>query len=257
MNYNKIFFFDLDGTLCPNNDLKVSVEMIELLKTFPERGILPVIASGRSFYETKPLLEMLAIDSYILSNGCYVVCQGTVVKESFISNVIIQKVLSLARKNNHDVGFFHQNGYAFTGISTATSEHLSSMNLSKNIIDPNYYRKHKINFLNIYLPKKEETIYQNIFAKQANFFRYAPMAIDVLPSDVSKSQGITILLSAMNGKNISTYAFGDQNNDLSMFSKVDYGIAMKQATRELKQKASYVAQTDFGVVEGLKYYHLV
>ena len=66
-----------------------------------------------------------------------------------------------------------------------------------------------------------------------------------------------ILLSAMNGKNISTYAFGDQNNDLSMFSKVDYGIAMKQATRELKQKASYVAQTDFGVVEGLKYYHLV
>jgi len=63
MNDNKIVFFDLEGTLFPNNDLKVSVEMPELLKTFPKRGILSVIASGRSFYETKPLLETLEQDA--------------------------------------------------------------------------------------------------------------------------------------------------------------------------------------------------
>lgn len=63
MNDNKIVFFDLEGTLFSNNDLKVSVEMIERLKTFPKRGILSVIASGRSFYETKPLLETLEQDA--------------------------------------------------------------------------------------------------------------------------------------------------------------------------------------------------
>lgn len=63
MNDNKIVFFDLEGTLFSNNDLKVSVEMPELLKTFPKRGILSVIASGRSFYETKPLLETLERDA--------------------------------------------------------------------------------------------------------------------------------------------------------------------------------------------------
>lgn len=41
-----------------------------------------------------------------------------------------------------------------------------------------------------------------------------------------------------------------------MFSKVDYGIAMKKATIELKRLASYVAKTNLGVTEGLRHYQL-
>lgn len=130
-------------------------------------------------------------------------------------------------------------------------------NLSKALIAPEFYRTHTVNFLNLYLQKSEEAPYQKFFSNQLKFVRYAPLAVDILPVKTSKAQAIDKLLTTMNLPNITTYAFGDQNNDLTMFSKVNYGIAMKDATKELKGLATYVAKTGAGVAEGLQYYKLI
>ena len=91
----------------------------------------------------------------------------------------------------------------------------------------------------------------------ADTVRFAPLAIDVLPKNVSKGTAIQTLLNSMAATQVETYAFGDQNNDLSMFQLADHGIAMRKGTEELKAQASYVAKTENGVLEGLKYYGLI
>lgn len=91
----------------------------------------------------------------------------------------------------------------------------------------------------------------------AEIERFAPLAIDVLPKGVSKGAGIKQFIEKMGTSNIETYAFGDQNNDISMFNAVDFSISMKHGSEELKQIASYIAQSTEGVLEGLKYYQLI
>jgi len=257
MMIKRVLFFDLDGTLCPNQDMQVAPELIPLFREFKNEGTLPVIASGRSFYEVEPLLNQLEVDSFILSNGCYVVSQGQVIQNYQMPTELIQSIVKVAEKNQHDVGFFNQVAYAVTGMNAMTQSHMATMHLDHTPIDPLFYQNHTTNFLNIYLNNKQEQIYHDLFNKQLNIIRYAPLAIDVLPRGISKSQAIKKLLTNHELIDLPTYAFGDQNNDLSMFETVDYGIAMKDAIPELKSVAAYTATTDHGVLEGLKHFNII
>ncbi|MGY3743623.1 Cof-type HAD-IIB family hydrolase [Leuconostoc inhae] len=257
MRIKRILFFDLDGTLCPNQDMQVSPELIPLFQEFKNEGTLPVIASGRSFYEVEPLLEQLQVDSFILSNGCYVVSQGQVVQDYQMPTELIQSILHVAGEHQHDVGFFNQSEYAVTGMNAVTQSHMTTMHLAHTRIDPLFYQNHTTNFLNIYLNETQEQIYHDLFNKQLNIIRYAPLAIDILPRGISKSQAIEKMIINNNLSDIPTYAFGDQNNDLSMFETVDYGVAMKDAIPELKKVAAYTATTNYGVLEGLKHFNII
>ena len=55
-----------------------------------------------------------------------------------------------------------------------------------------------------------------------------------------------------------TYAFGDDNNDISLFEKVGQGIAMGNATAALKRVAKHIAPSNDrdGVGKGLYRYIL-
>ena len=62
--------------------------------------------------------------------------------------------------------------------------------------------------------------------------------------------------------NISTddcYAFGDSNNDISMFKAAGHGIAMGNACDELKEIAEYVTDSvnDDGIYHAFEHYHLI
>lgn len=257
MVIKRIVFFDLDGTLCPNQDMQVAPELIPLFREFKNDGTLPVIASGRSFYEVAPLLDQLQVDSFILSNGCYIVSQGQVVQNYQMPNELIQAILQVAEAHQHNVGFFNQSEYAVTGMNTVTQNHMTSMHLEHTRIAPLFYQSHLTNFLNVYLNDTQEQIYHELFNKQLNIIRYAPLAIDILPLGISKAQAIAKMIAKNDLSHVPTYAFGDQNNDLSMFETVDYGIAMKDAIPELKKVAAYTATTDQGVFEGLKHFNII
>ncbi|WP_409440770.1 HAD family hydrolase [Lentilactobacillus hilgardii] len=78
-----------------------------------------------------------------------------------------------------------------------------------------------------------------------------------MPLEISKAKGLSKIQQLIGNPNLKIYAFGDQNNDLSMFSLADYGISMKQSSDQLKQRATYIADSDHGVLEGLHHYHLI
>lgn len=55
------------------------------------------------------------------------------------------------------------------------------------------------------------------------------------------------------------YAFGDSNNDISMFQAAGHGIAMGNACDELKNIADHVTTSvnDDGIYRGFEYYDLI
>ncbi|WP_273727348.1 HAD hydrolase family protein, partial [Leuconostoc mesenteroides] len=109
----------------------------------------------------------------------------------------------------------------------------------------------------LYLNAKTERVIREKIIAVSDIERYAPLAIDILPKGVSKGQAINLLLEKVSDSRVTTYAFGNQNNDISMFKTVNYGMSMKESTAELKKLSSYVAKTDNGVLEGLKHFKLI
>ena len=55
------------------------------------------------------------------------------------------------------------------------------------------------------------------------------------------------------------YAFGDSNNDISMFKAAGHSIAMGNSCDELKEIAEYVTDSvnDDGLYNAFEHYHLI
>ena len=256
-NMKKLAFFDLDGTLCSGGSLRVDQETLDAFDQLRENEVLPIIATGRSYYELKELLTLLKAEHFVLSNGCYVRLAGKTIQNAKFSASEIEKILAIAKENRLAAGYFNQREFAVNRLSDVVKEHIAYMGIQEIPISPNFFHKNPVNFMNLYLNEELEKKISAELASVADTVRFAPLAIDVLPKTVSKGTAIQKLLSSMSGTQLETYAFGDQNNDLSMFQLVDYGVAMRDGTDQLKSQASYVAKTENGVLEGLKHYGLI
>ena len=81
----------------------------------------------------------------------------------------------------------------------------------------------------------------------------ANKALDIMQAGSTKGSGILFLSKYLNipPKNIAV--FGDNENDVSMFTCGTFGIAMGNSTDEIKQKARYVTgtNTESGVAQGI------
>ncbi|AXG40030.1 Cof-type HAD-IIB family hydrolase (plasmid) [Enterococcus gilvus] len=253
----KVVFFDLDGTLCSGGSLQVEPEVLTAFEVLRKTEVLPIIATGRSYYEVAELLDLLKVKNYILSNGCFIRFGEKILQNVGFTPQEIEAILAIASENQVAAGYFNQQGFAVSQLSEVVEAHVSYMGITDVPIAPRFYQQNFVNFMNLYLSEEaEERIYPKI-EHLADVVRFAPLAIDVLPKKVSKGTAIQRLLKELPSTELEIYAFGDQMNDHSMFELADYSVAMKQGSSALKQQATYVAKTEKGVLEGLKHYHLL
>lgn len=253
----KMAFFDLDGTLCLGNSLALGDGLVEAFDQLRKNEVHPVIATGRSLYEVEELFHRLKIENFILAGGCYAHFAGETIINETMSHTEIEKILSIADKHQFPAGYYNQQGYAVTEISGVVRDHIDHMGITGVAVAPDFYRNYPVNLMNLYIDEQVETQVTDKLEKLVDRMRFSPHALTVFPKNISKGSAIQKVLDRFSGTKIETYAFGDNNNDLSMFKMVDHGIAMFDATEELKKQAFYVAKTDAGVLEGLKHFKLI
>lgn len=67
-----------------------------------------------------------------------------------------------------------------------------------------------------------------------------PRAVDIIPADGSKGVGVQKVLDYFHIKNEQAIAFGDGGNDIEMLQTVGTGVAMGNATDDVKAAADTV-----------------
>ncbi len=67
--------------------------------------------------------------------------------------------------------------------------------------------------------------------------------------EISKSEGIKILLKNFNLNVKDAIAFGDNYNDVDMLELVGLGVAMKNAPQDVQERAKYI--TDSNDTDGI------
>ncbi|GMA08404.1 haloacid dehalogenase [Tetragenococcus halophilus subsp. flandriensis] len=236
-----LFFFDLDGTLL-NKQSQISQGNLKLLKQLEEQGYLSVVVSGRSPIEIEEITQETTINSYVSMNGQYVVLENEVFANHQIDNFLIAELLGFAERLGHPVSCYTPTEYRINFIDEATKKLYTLDNAPLPKIDPYFYKTVGVNMLYLF---SENTAHDHILQERFNetltFYRDSPFSLAIVNKNRSKKAGIKELLENLKiTDKANTYAFGDGNNDISMFEVVNHSVAMGNADENVKQAADLV-----------------
>ncbi|AIT08997.1 haloacid dehalogenase [Candidatus Francisella endociliophora] len=254
---NKAFFFDIDGTLVheKKGQLFVSDKNIQAIKALRKQGYKTFIATGRTQGFVPQAVLDLPMDGFITANGSVVRVKDELIYEKLFPQHAIDKVLEFCEKHNHD--WLFEGKFAY--VNNLESEDLNYfynnviVNKDKIITTHNLYNVTIYNAL--VLGKKVDSIaLQHALGDE---YVVAPHDengyVDCYLAGHTKANGIDKVVENLGLEDYETYAFGDGNNDLEMFDRVDVAVAMENASERLKEKANLITKANYhdGVYYGL------
>lgn len=88
---------------------------------------------------------------------------------------------------------------------------------------------------------KNDCLLQERFDETLTFYRDSPFSMAIVNKNRSKKAGSEELLQRLELLDeTNTYAFGDGNNDISMFEVVTHAITMGNVNEQVKEAATFI-----------------
>ncbi|WP_223589101.1 Cof-type HAD-IIB family hydrolase [Neobacillus bataviensis] len=254
---------DLDGTLL-NGQNEISEENRKAIQYAQEQGFEVVISTGRAHFDAQTICNKAGISPYIIgTNGATIhskdgkmlssipiskECVGSILKwldeRDFYYEVFTDKAIySLKKKREH---FYHE--IQHLKIASLDSNQKKIAAEAERQFDQFGYVLVE-NYPDIL--KQEEEVFnivvcsfdQKKLAEGWNRFDMVDELmvvssgdhnIEITNKSASKGNALEKMALLMNGSLEKSMAIGDSNNDLSMFRKVGYSVAMENAKDDIK-----------------------
>ena len=257
----KAIFFDIDGTLLSHRTRTIPQSTQIALKRLRERGIYTFIATGRHISEMKDLpLDNLEFDGYITLNGQYCYNKNEVIYDLPIDQQDIHNIIQLIENDSFpcifvekELMYINYHNQAVQIVQDAISTPLPDINDLKRGYDNPIYQ---VVPYDITQDDEAKILEAMPHCKKT---RWHDLAIDVIPSQGGKQNGILKVLDYYNISIDETMAFGDGHNDIDMFELVKIAVAMGNASQEVKDAADEITNDidDDGIYHCLKKHHLI
>lgn len=253
-NFRALAFFDLDGTLY---DLPgtASEEVVQAIQTIQKNGILPILATGRSLFETREIMERTNIQHIIGLNGMIGKAGNEIIFSEEIPSRETVRLFDFALKRyKHHLAYHQGETLWISSKDDPMAKHYSYLAGAEPIIPVDVLMKKNMNMLLVGSDQPEYDNTYRLHFPQLDFFRNSPYNMDVTKKGINKGTGI-LEMSDYFGNQLPIFVFGDGTNDVAMFEKSFYSIAMGNAISELKEKAEFVTKNndDAGIIHAFKY----
>ena len=241
----KYFFFDIDGTLTVNLPEKhisyVPDSTKETLKQLKAAGHFVSIATGRAHWMAEEIMSLVDIDNLVTNGGNGIVLGGRLVELLPLDHEKAIHICETFYNDGRGVGvMLFDDNRLFCKDRRFPDEHPGFNGFLNYIVDEQLdFRKEK----NIYkilvsLNKEDESLYPCL--KTLPYMRYHPGNIMFEPDD--KFSGIRRVMDVLKAPIEDVVVFGDGRNDIDMFSKAPFCIAMGNSVEELKVMADFVTK---------------
>jgi Cof subfamily protein (haloacid dehalogenase superfamily) len=250
----KMIVLDLDDTLL-RDDLTISLRTKQSLMEAQEAGVKVVLASGRPTSAMLPIAEELCLKEYgsfILSfnGGKIISCQTG--DEWFKSTLPIETVHQLYEISRRENVWIHT--YVGETIITEESNQFTDIEgvitkLEIKVVDSfiDTVTVPVVKVLMLQEPSilaKVENKLQKEFAGSLSIMRSKPFFLEFTEAGVTKGTSLNSLIQRLGINRDEVIAIGDSNNDLSMIQFAGLGVAMGNASEEIKAQADFVTDTN-------------
>lgn len=246
----KLVALDMDGTLLDKKHL-LRDEVIDAIKKVQEKGIKVVLVSGRDFKALKPFLRELNIQDLIIGmNGCKVYNnKGEVVFSESLEPSIGKEIIRFCEKEHKfNILFINGNTYVsksnnYLGHEYYTGESIEVGQLSNFYKDNMLLDKIIVVDQHQQLLKIKEALDED-FLEKINIEFTLPMFLEMFSNKVNKGLMLERVAKYYNINREEILAIGDWDNDIPMIDYAGLGIAMGNASENLKKRAGFITKTN-------------
>jgi hydroxymethylpyrimidine pyrophosphatase-like HAD family hydrolase len=270
----RLLALDLDGTVMDDH-LSIRPSVHDAIARSQEAGVRVVLATGRGYDATLPYAQKLGISEPLI---CYQGGQirdpsnGRVLHETTFERALALELIAWKASRERLVSSEASPGHNSAGAKARAMFDQGGidiamfmdgvMYLDRTDGDPEFFERYfgqRVRFVadlraSLYTaPHKSMLIAHPVtcdeilpelrarFAGHLQVVRSHPLFVEVTPPDVSKGRGLAILAEHLGIPQAATIAVGDNENDLSMIEWAGVGVAMGNATPQLKAAAGWIA----------------
>lgn len=254
---------DLDGTLL-NDQNEISEENIKAIQYAQNRGFEVVISTGRAYFDVQTICEKAGISLFVIgTNGATIHSKSAKCISSItITKDRVESILQWLDERNYYYEVFTDKAiytlkkgreHFHNEIKSLKSADLNPdmkelVEIAERQFDQfgyvlveNYHDilKQEEEFYNILACSFDENKLEEAWNQFKKFDELMVVSsadhnIEITSKKASKGIALEKLAFLMNGSLDTAMAIGDSNNDLSMFQKVGYSVAMGNAKDVIK-----------------------
>lgn len=237
----KIAFFDVDGTLVDMKKKVITPAMIETLKHLKENGIILCMATGRGPYLV-PSFPGIDFDVFLSYNASYCYTKDEVIFSNPIPKEDVKAIVENASEIHRPVFLAGVEGGGANGCDKDLADYFAIAKSKVNVLDNFDFEKlmdKKVYQMMVGCYKEE---YADILrdVDGARITAWWTRAADITPANGNKGVGVRKILAYYHLDKENAIAFGDGTNDIEMLEAVGTGVAMGNATDDVKAVADAI-----------------
>ena len=254
----RLLFMDLDGTLL-NDEKKITEGNRAALNDLLQRGHGAIITTGRPLKSAMDQAHLLGMDR----PGCYLIAyNGAVIydwsqeKQIFTRSLpysTVQRVVELANARGEHVQTYDSWKVVVERRcdDAAVRRYCQLIGMEYSVIEDVHtdLKEEPVKCLVINYEQKsglvkiQEWIRENM-REEVDCFFSCDQYLEVVPKGMSKGEAVKMLSRMMGVEIADAVSVGDAANDLSMIEAAGIGVAMANATAEVKAVADYITVKD-------------
>ena len=254
----RMLFMDLDGTLL-NDAKQITDGNRAALELALQRGHSAIITTGRPLKSAMEQARMLGMDRpgcYLIAYNGAVVYDWTQRKQIFARSLpydVVHRVFDLTRERGEHVQTYDTWDVLVEERcdDAAVRRYCQLIGMEFRLIDDvrTDLREEPVKCLVINyeckdgLEKIQTWIRQNM-AEEVDCFFSCDQYLEVVPKGMNKGEAVKMLCQMMGVDIADAVSVGDAANDLTMIEAAGIGVAMANATEEVKAVADYITTRD-------------
>lgn len=255
----KAIAFDMDGTLLTDAK-EVSLRTKRCFQALEERGISLILSTGRSFEALEPYKKDLNLNHPVICyNGAQILGKsGELIRDHLVTDTNSRHLIDFARKEGVHLQIYRDGKLYFEKRTPEAEFYENHVSVKGEIVNFDNFNPLKFTKL-MYLGDHQyltglETLLTEQFGNDMSIMFSNPMFLEFMDGLVSKGHALVEVAEHLGIETDNIMAFGDGDNDKSMIETAGIGVAMENATTEVKAVANELtlSNNDDGVAEFLE-----
>lgn len=239
---------DVDGTLVTGGKV-LTPNAVAAVRRLGEAGIAFSICSSRPPFGLRMLIEPLRLKLPLggYNAGAIVDPDLSVVEQKLIPPDAAREAVAAFREHGVDCWIFSGDEWLVVNPQGDHVDRETRTVQQAPTVVPEFREAHFASVGKIVGPSKDHSLVAGltqrlgqILAGRANVMRSQPYYCDVIPPGIDKGRLVELLAGRLAVPREQILVLGDMENDLEMFAKAGFAVAMGNAAEAVKQAAQAV-----------------